>query len=150
MKQLTLFDEHSRSLVSTAFSIFPGSIAILSAYNLGRKINLEPNEAISTWQMAIIQKIHFSGGGIYNIDDCSCCPDDAPLGFEPDLVYVEDVTQCGVWNLNACQNTGAIILPGTYRLRLNDTGALGNCLISVVRYTQDETGSVPRGLIFGE
>lgn len=150
MKQLTLFDEMSNNVVSKAFSIFPGSVAVLSAYNLGKKVNLEPNEPTNTLQMVIVQKIHFSGGGIYSEKDMCCCADDAPLGFDPDLMYVEDMTQCGVWNLNACQNTGAIMLPGTYRVRLNDTGALGNCLVSLVRYTQEDAGVVPRGLIFGE
>lgn len=148
MRYLTLFDEASESEYSKAFTIFPGSIGVLSAFGLANKIDRLPNEPKNTPQMFIVQKLSFSEGGIFSAH-CTC-DDDSPLGFDPDYEYAEDVTMCGQWNLNACQNMGAVMLPGTYRIRLNDRGALGSVYLSLVRYTQAEAGSVPRKLIFGE
>lgn len=153
MRYLQLFDEFSESEYSKAFTIFPNSVGVLSAFNLGNKILREPNEPKNTPQMFVVQKLAFRGGGIYT-KDMACKQfdgdEDLGLGFEPEYAYAEDVTQCGVWNLNACQNTGAIILPGTYRIRLNDRGGLGNVILGLVRYNAQEASSVPRNIIFGE
>lgn len=152
MRYLQLFDEFSESEYSVAFTIFPGSVGVLSAYNLGNKVLREPNEPKNTPQMFIVQKLAFRGGGIFTKEMCGCDPtdEDIGLGFEPEYAYAEDVTQCGMWNLNACQNLGAIMLPGTYRVRLNDRGGLGNVILGLVRYNAKESGQVPRNIIFGE
>jgi hypothetical protein len=151
MRYLQLFDEFSESQYSKAFTIFPNSIGVLSAFNLGYKVAREDNEPKNTPQMFIIQKLSFRGGGIFTKEMCGCEGDeDVGLGFDPEYAYAEDVTQCGVWNLNACQNLGAIMLPGTYRVRLNDRGGLGNAILGLVRYNAAESGLVPRKIIFGE
>ena len=151
MRTIKLFDAFSKDVYSKAFTVFPNSIAVLTAFGLGNKIHREPNEPKNTPQQLIIQKMTFDGGGIFSSGDQCCCDDeDLELGFDPNYTYVEDVTQCGVWNLNACQNLGAIMLPGTYRVRLNDEGGLGYVFLSLTRYRQDEAGSVPRKIIFGE
>lgn len=149
MRYLTLFDEFSESEYSKAFTIFPGSIGVLSAFGLGKKVDLKPNEPRNAQQMFIVQKLVFSEGGIFTGDMC-CCDEDVGLGFDPEYMYVEDVVQCCVWNLTACNNLRGLMLPGTYRVRLNDRGGLGNVYLSLVRYNQKESGQVPRGIIFGE
>lgn len=152
MRYLQLFDELSQSQFSKAFTIFPGSVGVLSAFNLGKKVILEEGEARNSIQMFIIQKLSFRGGGIYTRGMCNCDEwnEDTGLGFDPEYSYVEDVTQCGQWNLNSCQNVGAIMLPGTYRVRLNDLGGLGTVILGMVRYNEQEASRVPRKLIFGE
>lgn len=145
-----LFWEKSSSVYSPAFTVIPNSIMVISAYGFGNKITREDNQPTTNQTMAIVQKMSFEGGGIFS-EACNCDSlDPALLGFEPEFSYVEDVTQCGLWNLNACQNTGIIILPGTYRLRLNDPGAPGHVYVHITAYMRSELFQIPSGLIFGE
>lgn len=130
--------------------VIPGSIAVLSAYGMGAKLAPAENEPTNVMTKAIVQKMAFDGGGIFS-NDCNCSSiEDIPLSLEPDFSFVEDVIQCGLWNLNACQNVGVIILPGTYRLRLDDSAAPGHIYVSLTLYRKDEAGQLPSGLIFGE
>lgn len=148
MKTDILFDDGSTDVYSRAFMIVPGSVAILSAWGFSaRKSVLAEGEPKSAAQLAIVQKLAFAKGIYPNGDACGAA--DSPLVSDPAFSYVEDVTQCGLWTLSACQNLVVLGVPGTYRLQLNDTGALGTLFISLTRYRQDEVGYLPHGLYLG-
>lgn len=149
MRTDTLFDDGSTDVTSRAFIIAPGSVGILSAWGFkATKEVLGPNEPRSAQQLAIVQKLAFPYGAFP--DGNACKQSDSPLIVTPDYTYAEDVTQCGLWTLSSCQNLVAMAVPGTYRLQLNDAGALGTVFISLTRYSQSEVGYVPRGIFLGE
>lgn len=149
MRTDTLFDDGSTDITSRAFIIAPGSVGILSAW--GFKATKEvrgSSEPRSTQQLAVVQKLAFPYGAFP--DGNACKQSDSPLIVTPDYTYAEDVTQCGLWMLSACQNLVGMAVPGTYRVQLNDEGALGTVFISLTRYSQSEVGYVPRGIFLGE
>lgn len=149
MRSDILFDDGSTDVTSKAFIITPGSVGILSAWGFKQtKEVLSPQEPSSTPQLAIVQKLAFPYGAFP--DGNACKQSDSPLIVTPDYTYAEDVTQCGLWALHACQNLVAMAVPGTYRVQLNDTGALGTVFITLTRYSQLEAGYVPRGIFLGE
>lgn len=149
MKTDVLFDDGSTDPFSRAFIVAPGSVAILSAWGFSQyKTDLAPNEPRTIPQVGVVQKMAFPYGDFP--DGNSCVHSDSALLVDPPYTYVEDVTQCGLWVVSACNNIAAIAVPGTYRLQLNDLAAVGTVFISLTRYQQKELGYMPRGIFLGE
>lgn len=148
MKTLAIFDEKSGSTLSDIFTVAPNEVGILSAYGLLSKIqNVPPGGNSAVPQRAVVQKLAFSGGIFPNGD--GSCKADAPLYIDPPYSYAEDVVICGPWALTACQNIGVLGVPGSYRLELNDTAAVGQVFILLTRYLKNEVGHIPESLYFG-
>ncbi|EFA1526606.1 hypothetical protein WG855_003738 [Escherichia coli] len=142
-----LFDDASTSEYSRAFVVSPGCTAIISAWGFAQYIKApEEGKPKNIPQLAIVQKMAFDKGIFPN---GSACAADEGLISVPKYSYVEDVTQCGLWALSACNNTVALSVPGTYRLQLNDAAAVGTVFISLTRYSQQELGYIPYGMYLG-
>lgn len=147
---MELFGAKSTSDTSRAFSIGKGEAVLISAFGLIKQ------------QRAVIQKVRFKDGivpsgsacgGEFNIDDAK-------------ILAVEDVTQCGVWAINPCQNLAVLSVPGVYRLKLDDgvasgesapgmpvpvapSTAVGHVIIEAERMSANEAANIPQHLFFG-
>lgn len=146
---IELFNEDSKSQESPVFSVGLGTYVILSAYNFEDKQEVYPPENARKAQMAIVQKLSFVGG---KIPDGVACEEFVPISdreLDIEYTYKEDVTQCGLWNLSACQNLVIMSVPGAYQLRLNDPAAVGRVVILAERYRKDEIQYLPRDLFLG-
>ena len=142
-----LFDDASTSEYSRAFIVSPGSVAVLSAWGFDQYIKTpDERQPRNIPQMAVVQKMAFDKG---IFPDGLACSADSGLITTAAYSYVEDVTQCGLWALSACNNTVVLSLPGTYRLQLNDAAAVGTVFISLTRYSQQELGYIPHGMYLG-
>lgn len=146
---IELFNEDSKSVESPVFSVGVGTYVILSAYNFAKQQEDYPPENARKAQMAIVQKLGFVGG---RMPSGLACEEFVPIAdreLDIDYTYKEDVTQCGLWNLSACQNLVILSVPGAYQLRLNDQSAVGTVVILADRYRKDEVQYLPRDLFLG-
>lgn len=147
---MELFNTKSASPISGVFVLHPGEVVVLSAFNLTGQ------------QRAVIQKVRFVESFI---PSGSACADviDVP---KAKISTVEDVTQCGVWALNPCQNLAVLSVPGAYRLVLDDgyavgetqvgepikvaeSTAVGTAMIEAYRMTVAQAALLPNDLFFG-
>lgn len=147
---MELFNTRSSSPISGVLVVHPGEVVVLSAYNL------------SGLQRAVVQKVKFVDS---YIPSGSACGDvlDVPT---TKIAAVEDVTQCGVWALNPCQNVAVLSIPGAYRLVMDDgyavgdavegapievaeSTAVGTALIEATKMTVAHAALLPKDLFFG-
>jgi hypothetical protein len=144
-----LYDQGSTDAHSKAFIIAPGTFGVLSVWGMQKYVQVLSNAESQTTiaQMAIVEKLAFAGGEFPNVTACQL--GGMPALIDPKYSYAEDVTQCGLWHLSACQNLVAMSVPGTYRIRLNDPGAVGQVFMTLTRYTQDEAGYISRNVFLG-
>jgi hypothetical protein len=148
MKHVTLFDNMSTDLTTRMFSVHPGQTVMLTAFGFASNQQAYDKSKPRDAQRAIVEKVAFAGG---IFPDGSACEGDDGLLAEIPYTYAEDVTQCGLWNLNACQNLVFLSVPGTYRLRLNDEAALGTLYVEMVKYDRDDgLAYIPHDLYLGE
>lgn len=146
MKYVTLFNNMSTNMTSRMFPVHPGQTVMLTAFGFAAHQQVYDKSKPRDAQRAIVEKVAFAGG-IFP----SCCVGDDGLLAEIPYTYAEDVTQGGLWNLNACQNLVFLSVPGTYRLRLNDEAALGMVYIELVKYdNEDGLPYIPRDLYLGD
>ncbi|RQH06634.1 hypothetical protein [Paraburkholderia dinghuensis] len=129
---MILFDARSVSLASPIFFVRPGTGVMLSAFGLMES------------QQAVIEKVRYEDS---IMPQGGACED-----LEPPMAVVmqaEDVTQGGVWQLNACQNLAVLTVPGSYRLNLNDEAALGLVYIEAIGLDGQAAALIPPSLFFG-
>jgi hypothetical protein len=129
---MILFDARSASLTSPTFFVRPGSGVVLSAFGLMET------------QQAVVEKVRYEDG---IMPQGGACEDLEPPATA--VMQAEDVTQCGVWSLTACQNLAVVTVPGAYRLNLNDPAAMGIVYIEAIGIGADAAALVPHGLFFG-
>lgn len=147
MRFLTLFNDKSTDIVSAPFAVLPGQIVMLSAFGFAGKQQVADGNKPLDVQRAIVEKVVFAKGLFPDGVACSC----GDLLIDVPYMYVEDVTQCGLWYLSACQNLVFLTVPGSYRLRLNDATALGTVHIELIKYDSMElTAYIPHDLYLGE
>lgn len=147
---VVIFDQDSSSLFSKVFTVFPGTYLLISGFGFDKYQGEVPEGKPKQTQKAIVQKLGFAGG-IFPDGMCPCGDKIPDLSLvDVPYKYVEDVTQCGLWHISACQNLVLLSVPGSYRLRLNDSSALGNVFVSAERYHKNDVGLLPHALFLGE
>lgn len=147
---MELFNTKSSSPISGVFVVQPGEVVVLSAYNFTGS------------QRAVVQKVKFVDSFV-----ASGAPCDAVINVPTSkIAAVEDVTQCGQWVLNACQNLVVLSVPGIYRLALDDgyvegepevgtplqgaeSTAVGTVIIELERLSVAHAQLIPKDLFFG-
>ncbi|ETD67432.1 hypothetical protein V757_11445 [Pelistega indica] len=147
---MDLFDTKSTSPVSDVFVLGEGEVALLQAFNLANS------------QRAVVQRVRFTDGYVPSGNACKetmCIPPSK-------IALVEDITQCGVWALNPCQNVALLAIPGVYRLALDDgeaekevapgvpipvakSTAVGTAIIQMTRLSTTHAAIIPKDLFFG-
>lgn len=143
---MILFDHASTSQESRVFAVFPGRAVVLSGFGFSKKQNVVAEGKPIQSQKAIIMKLSFDGSVFP--EGCTCEGELPDLSGIVRYQYVEDVTSCGLWHLSACQNLRILSVPGTYRLRLNDPGAIGNVTVILNEYLNSELGYQPPNMYF--
>lgn len=144
-----LFNKGVLGQYSKPFLIPQGFVGIISAWGFVKnKLIPEVGEPLNVAQMGIIQKMAFPEGIFPNGNTCDITK--TLLIVDPPYSYAEDVTQCGVWNLSACQNLVGLSIPGTYRVFLNDEGAAGEIFMTLSRYYMSELPPLPHGIFLGD
>jgi hypothetical protein len=134
---MILFDSRSASVTSPTFMVRPAKGVVLSAFGLVQMLDGTP-------QIAVVEKVRYEDG---IMPQGGACEDLEP---PPAMVLqAEDVTQCGVWGLTACQNLALLTVPGSYRLNLNDVSAIGTVYIEAVEIDAQAAALVPNDLFLG-
>lgn len=148
---MKLFHPLSTSPISPMFVVPVGEVAVISAYGFDK------------YQRGVIQKVKL-------VDDAvpqgsAACGGELKVP-EAKILAVEDVTQCGVWVLNACQNLAVLSVSGVYRIVLDDgyaTGvvavgkpipvaestAVGDIYMDVEFVSSNHAQLIPKDLFFG-
>lgn len=144
-----LFTEYSASTTSQPFHINAGEVAIIQAYGFTEFTVDKPEGAPKTTQKACIDKLLWESGPLPSYVECG-----EPLlsgrSGGSEIVGEEQVyTERCAWTMDACHNIGILNIPGSYRMELNDTGALG---IVRIYYMIVSVGAFPWNskLFFGE
>ena len=147
---MKLFHPKSTSPISPMFMVQPGEVAVISAFGF---------EAL---QRGVIQKVRLQDEAVPSGSSCG----DVLTVPDAKVLAVEDVTQCGVWAVNACANTVVLAVPGLYRIVLDDgyavgeaeegvpvevaeSTAVGTVLIEVTKMTVAHAALLPKDLFFG-
>lgn len=148
---MELFNTKSTSPISGIIVVEAGEVAVLSAFNLTGS------------QRAVVQKVRFVPK---HVPTGSACGDVLTVPAAH-IAAVEDVTQCGVWALNPCQNLVVLAVPGSYRLVLDDgeaaaevepgvpipikeSTAVGTAMIYADKHKLSTVGYLPKDLYLGE
>lgn len=147
---MKLFHPKSTSPISPMFMVQPGEVAVISAFGF---------EAL---QRGVIQKVRLQDEAVPSGSSCG----DVLTVPDAKVLAVEDVTQCGVWAVNACNNTAVLSVPGLYRVVLDDgyavgeatagmpievadSTAVGQIYIDVEKITVAQAQLLPKDLFFG-
>ncbi|ETD72659.1 hypothetical protein V757_02915 [Pelistega indica] len=147
---MKLFHPQSTSAISGIFTVSLGEVAIISSYNLHDN------------QRGVIQKVWFKDGKVPTGGSCNVVLETE----EAHILAVEDVTQCGVWAVNPCQNIALLSIPGNYRMVLDDgyatkevapdtpvpvaeSTAVGVAMIEVTKVPIAYAEAFPKDLFFG-
>lgn len=133
MIERVLFDSKSIELVSAPFAVYPGGTVILRAWNIAQyKQPANDKEPTNLPQEVKIQMVSF-GDIEMVVDEDSACACEAKYEQTTSIKYAEDIVTCCPWSMTACENIATLTLPGVYRLRLNDTSALGEVFVKMMR-----------------
>jgi len=135
MNKLVLFDKNSDSTITKTFTVFDDKYYLVRAYGFEKRRYvpavrdeltnevLEPGYWTGKNQRVTLQSVL---GTDAEPPSGTMCEIEDIIVQKGEKIAEEDVTQCGVWFLDACQNTVILSLPGTYQFELNDQEALGS------------------------
>lgn len=125
MSMYALWKPTNHTAHSSVFFVPPGQCCILYATGLAaERFRTSAEEFVSPQSVCVKRLIHeFKSPTLINLQ-CNWI-------FDIDNTCAEEIsdqlvqTNNGVWSLSMCCNIGIIGVPGTYRLELNDTTAIG-------------------------
>lgn len=149
MSNVALYSADNKTIYSSIFDVPPGFAAVLFATDLeAQRVRTSAEEVAAEQTFCIRRVIHgFTNAVKEKCLRCDCVYDTGKL---PDPVMLVDqiVSTCnGVWQLSVCNNIGIIGVPGTYRLELNDTTAIGTANVYFTLYPLHKVALI-NGLYF--
>ena len=128
MAATPLWDGSNDTLFSSVFVVPPGwSVVVFATGLLSEKVRRSAAEFKGPQLLCVERLVFRCDAPKVSAPQCDgCCS--YVLGAMPiaELDSAELVETCFLpWVLEPCRNIGAIGIPGTYRLRLNDATAIG-------------------------
>lgn len=127
-----LFGENSQCIYSPAFVVYPGEVLKFIAYGFSKYRIAQDPEKPKLLQVACLESLVYAGEDTF--DNCPAANGiweiDPGRLIESELVYINDCA----WSLSTCNNLAFLDIPGTYRLLLNDPGAVGFVRVYLWRY----------------
>lgn len=135
-----LWEKTNKTLFSSVFNVAPGNVCLLFANDLAAwKIRAEASES-KVPQLVCVRRV------LHEFDASSAKKKDSTCGWIFDIGEVKAnkiadalVRTCGVpWQLSMCKNIGIIGVPGSYRLELNDSTAIGVAQVYAELYTASD------------
>jgi len=134
-----VFDAHSASRFSGVFSVGPGSMLIVSVFDLAGGSMRVHKVVIATGQMP---------QGVSCPGPCEEPSDDSlPGAFFPTVIYQKPVVTNGVpWVMSDDDDTKLVTTPGAYRFELSDDALIGETYVEA-RLVRG--GMMPSQMVFG-
>lgn len=145
---IELWAPTNKTLFSSVFTVPPMKVCLLFGANFElEKFRVDASEFVSPQAVCVRRVMHGfvapdvsreSCGWVFDIDS-----------VRADMIVDEVVTSCGApWQLTLCRNIGIIGLPGSYRLELNDSTALGKLQVYAELYDADSFPTQIKDLFF--
>lgn len=127
-----LWSEINRTMYSSIFNVPPGKVCVLFASKLKReKYRVDNSEFASPQTVCVRRLVHnFDQVKFTRRSDCGCCDWIFDVdAYSADMVADEVVDTGCCWSLTREKNLGIIAVPGTYRLEINDSTAIGEAQV---------------------
>jgi hypothetical protein len=152
----SLFDEHSISVQSPWFHLFPGNVVQFIASNFMYDVldhSVTPPKRKGCRQEASVHQLILNGESLAQITTnvCGCQPQlTSNIGIIDDIELATLGADClpDDWTLTSCNNMRLLDIPGVYRLELNDPDMLGVARVYMRELPEDKLNR-PSALYFG-
>lgn len=134
-----LWASTNQTMFSSVFNVPPGKVCVLFASKLQRdKYRVDNSEFLSPQSVCVRRLVHsFDQVKFTRRSDCSCDWIFDVDAYSADVVADEIVDTGCCWTLTRDNNLGIIAVPGTYRLELNDSTAIGEAQVYADLYSAE-------------
>lgn len=130
MSLIALWTPENTSLYSSIFNVPAEQVCILYAANLEQWAYRADAASIKSAQAVCIRRLLFDYAPPTETQKDSCGWVFAVDSIHSEKIMDTVVQTCGLpWQLTMCRNIGIIGLPGSYRLELNDSTAIGTAQV---------------------
>ena len=146
-----LWSDINRTPYSSVFTVPPGKVCVLFAAKLQKEKYREDNSDFMSPQAVCVRRLvhDFDQSKFLIRSDCGCCDWIFDVeGYTEEVVADELVGTNCCWMLTKNKNMGIIGVPGTYRLELNDSTAIGEAQVYADLYDAADFPQQVKDLFF--
>lgn len=145
---IELWSPTNKTLFSSVFTVPQFKVCLLFGANFQlEKYRTDASEFVSPQAVCVRRVMHGFVAPDTSLESCGWVFDIDSV--RADMIVDEVVATCGSpWQLTLCRNIGIIGLPGSYRLELNDSTALGTLQVYAELYEANSFPTQIKDLFF--
>lgn len=145
---IELWSPTNKTLFSSVFTVPQFKVCLLFGANFQlEKYRTSASEFVSPQAVCVRRVMHGFVAPDTSLESCGWVFDIDSV--RADMIVDEVVATCGSpWQLTLCRNIGIIGLPGSYRLELNDSTALGTLQVYAELYEANSFPTQIKDLFF--